>query len=229
MAHTDPTIPAIQADAARFVIHAPSESSDWAPVFWSNESGWGDLENATRFSHAESQTRGLPPASGQDARWLTESEARNLQPVPRSIARALIVVEGGVVTGTYEDPGVQVRVYDWDMADEEPVPPLPPEWRFLADQAGVPTELRFRWSPETDKADAVPLVLVTMSTSTVSLYYAENSVDVRLVDMDELKAGGEPVSIAGFEDLAGRAMGRKPLASLAKKDRRAPKHSPIVF
>ena len=127
-------------------------------------------------------------------------------PQSQTPPRALIVVEGGVVTGTYEDPCVQVRVYDWDMADEEPVPPLPPEWRFLADQAGVPTELRFQWSPETDKADAVPRVLVTMSTSTVSLYYAENSVDVRLVDMDKLKAGGQPGNITGFEDLLERAI-----------------------
>lgn len=62
----------------KFVIHAPSESSEGDLVFWSNESGWGDLENATRFSQAETQAHDLPLASGQDARWITEAEARDL-------------------------------------------------------------------------------------------------------------------------------------------------------
>ena len=136
-----------------------------------------------------------------------------LKEMPQSQAptRAVIVVEGGVVSGIYEDPGVQVRVYDWDMADEEPVPPLPPEWRFLADQAGVPTELRFQWSPETDKADAAPRVLVTVSGGVANLYTA-NGAQARLIDIDDLKVGGQPGSITGFEDLLEKAFGAEGVA-----------------
>ena len=129
----------------------------------------------------------------------------NDTPVSR-IPRALIVVEGGVVSGTYEDPGVEVRVYDWDIADEEPVPPLPPEWRFLADQAGVPTELRFQWSPETDKADAAPRVLVTVSGGVADMAYTVGEVDPFLFDADDQAARGEPTAIPErFADLVARA------------------------
>ena len=69
---------AAQAADTRFVIHAPSESSEGDLVFWSNENGWGDLETATRFSQAEIQAHDLPQASRQDARWITEADARDL-------------------------------------------------------------------------------------------------------------------------------------------------------
>ena len=99
----------------------------------------------------------------------------NDTPVSR-IPRALIVVEGGVVSGTYEDPGVEVRVY------------------------------RFQWSPETDKADAAHRVLVTVSGGVADMAYTVGEVDPFLLDVDDQAARGEPIVIPErFADLVARA------------------------
>lgn len=58
-----------------YVIYSPNESAiqDGAG-FWSNESGWVDLDDATRFTEAEKHSFSLPKALGDDARWVLFDE-----------------------------------------------------------------------------------------------------------------------------------------------------------
>lgn len=58
------------------VIYSPNESasSDGAG-FWSNEDGWVLFDAATKFTTAERDSLNLPIATGQDAKWVSESEA----------------------------------------------------------------------------------------------------------------------------------------------------------
>lgn len=61
------------------VIHSESEASGPRELlFWSNESGWGELSTATRFSADESNSFNLPRTSGNDATWVLLSEAMEM-------------------------------------------------------------------------------------------------------------------------------------------------------
>ncbi|MBY4673887.1 hypothetical protein K6W12_24960 [Burkholderia multivorans] len=59
-----------------WVVYSPNESatSDGAG-FWSNEYGWVEFDQATRFSAEESRTLALPVALGRDARFVPWHEA----------------------------------------------------------------------------------------------------------------------------------------------------------
>lgn len=56
---------------AEFVIYSANESalSDGG-CFWSNETGWVSIEDATRFAPEDTESGFLPIATGQDARWV---------------------------------------------------------------------------------------------------------------------------------------------------------------
>lgn len=43
--------------------------------YWSNEDGWTGFDSATKFTAAEMGSFDLPISSGQDAKWMFESEA----------------------------------------------------------------------------------------------------------------------------------------------------------
>ena len=121
------------------------------------------------------------------------------------IPRAVIVVEGGVVTGTYEDAGVEIFVYDFDNEETGgSALPLLPEWEVLANRAGVPCEKFVESEPE---YDGVPRVLVTVSGGVADFHTRHLSdVNVLLIDIDDLNAGGKPDDITGFEDLLEHAV-----------------------
>ncbi len=126
----------------------------------------------------------------------------NDTPVLR-IPRALIVVEGGVVSGTYEDPGVEVRVYDWDEADADPegYPPLPAEWQDLAKASDAPcNESLLPIEP-----DRVPRVLVTVSGGVADIE-SSDGVDAFLLDFDDQKVNDHPITVPErFADLVALA------------------------
>ena len=129
-------------------------------------------------------------------------------------ARVLLLTEDGRETGAYEgDPGVEVRIYDFDMGTIEPDPPLLPAWRTLGDRAGVPS-----WGPKAGPPDNNPRVLVTMrrtASGRQSELYTENGVIVQMIDIDDLRAGNYSAVIPGFEDLIER------MASLIDPENRA--------
>lgn len=54
----------------QFVIYSPKEASGDGCGFWSNIDGWGEFEQATRFTEIESRTLNLPLSPGGDARWV---------------------------------------------------------------------------------------------------------------------------------------------------------------
>jgi len=68
-----------------FVIYSPNEAAvgDGAG-FWSNEDGWVDLEQATRFEKSEIDNLNLPHATGMDAVWMPLNEVE--QAVSRATA-----------------------------------------------------------------------------------------------------------------------------------------------
>lgn len=51
-------------------------------LFWSRESGWGDLAAATRFTPKESNSFSLPKTSGNESGWVTLNEAMEMVQVP---------------------------------------------------------------------------------------------------------------------------------------------------
>jgi hypothetical protein len=59
-----------------FVIYSANESatSDGAG-FWSNEDGWTAFSGATKFTSSEINKLELPISTGQDASWVSESQA----------------------------------------------------------------------------------------------------------------------------------------------------------
>lgn len=67
-----------QSAPESFVIYSPAEFavSDEGAGFWSNEDGWTTLPGATRFAASEIADLSLPASAGQDAVWLTESQAQ---------------------------------------------------------------------------------------------------------------------------------------------------------
>lgn len=67
-----------QKSALQYAIYSPNESatSDGAG-FWSNDFGWTTFGCATKFTEAEKHTLDLPIATGQDAKWVTWSEAES--------------------------------------------------------------------------------------------------------------------------------------------------------
>ncbi|MGE4593384.1 hypothetical protein [Alcaligenes sp.] len=60
-----------------WVVYSPNESnlSDSA-AFWSNEFGWVQFDQATRFSTAETQRLQPPISTGRDARFVRWQEAQ---------------------------------------------------------------------------------------------------------------------------------------------------------
>ena len=60
-----------------WVVYSPNESaiSDSAG-FWSNEFGWVQFDQATRFSLEEALYAEIPVADGRDARFVLWQEAR---------------------------------------------------------------------------------------------------------------------------------------------------------
>lgn len=58
-----------------YVIYSPNESaiSDGGG-FWCNESGWVELDDATRFTETETHSFSLPKALGDDAHWVLFDE-----------------------------------------------------------------------------------------------------------------------------------------------------------
>lgn len=60
-----------------FVVYSPNESALGAG-FWSNEDGWVDLPQATRFTKEETERLNLPMATGQDARLVLWEEANEI-------------------------------------------------------------------------------------------------------------------------------------------------------
>ncbi|NMM04207.1 hypothetical protein HHL24_40935 [Paraburkholderia sp. RP-4-7] len=48
-----------------------AETTSIREGFWSNEGGWGDYTEATRFSEAEKQAFLLPGSARSDAKWGT--------------------------------------------------------------------------------------------------------------------------------------------------------------
>ncbi|EPL3588640.1 hypothetical protein PIQ52_002006 [Pseudomonas aeruginosa] len=60
-----------------WVVYSPNESatSDSAG-FWSNEFGWVQFDQATRFSLEEALYAEIPVAVGRDARFVPWQEAR---------------------------------------------------------------------------------------------------------------------------------------------------------
>jgi hypothetical protein len=60
-----------------YVIYSPNESAiNDGAGFWSNQNGWTELDEATKFLHSEKQTLNLPISTGQDAKWVLYDEAR---------------------------------------------------------------------------------------------------------------------------------------------------------
>ena len=61
---------ALEIGNSALVIYSPNESaaSDGGG-FWSNDHGWGSLDNATVFTQKEADSLNLPIATGDDARW----------------------------------------------------------------------------------------------------------------------------------------------------------------
>lgn len=60
-----------------YVTYSANESAiNEGAGFWSNQHGWVELGDATRFSHSEIQTLNLPISTGQDAMWVLYEEAR---------------------------------------------------------------------------------------------------------------------------------------------------------
>lgn len=57
----------------KYVIFSQSEAEATSirEGFWSNEGGWGDYSEATRFSEAEKEAFALPESAGSDAKWAT--------------------------------------------------------------------------------------------------------------------------------------------------------------
>jgi len=78
----------------RYVIHAPSEADADDSGFWRNPDGWGDLRSATRFSAAETSLLNLPISSKDDARWVTESEAKTMVMYEEVMIDGLVAVRG---------------------------------------------------------------------------------------------------------------------------------------
>lgn len=60
--------------AASVVIFSEQEAMRSGGGFWSNNQGWTDLENATLFTHEESQRFGLPLAALPDVTWLAGAD-----------------------------------------------------------------------------------------------------------------------------------------------------------
>ena len=55
-----------------YIIHSESENG-----YWSNNTGWGDIELATKFSAFESIAFELPLSSKNDATWVKHETKRN--------------------------------------------------------------------------------------------------------------------------------------------------------
>ena len=57
------------------VIYSANEAASNDAGFWSNDDGWvEDLEDATRFSKAESKSMNLPMSTGRDASWCSDQD-----------------------------------------------------------------------------------------------------------------------------------------------------------
>lgn len=78
MQHIDLSPQNAQAVAEYLIFsRSEAEATTIREGFWSNEAGWGDFTDATRFTAAERDNSVLPASAGADATWI---DAKIMQP-----------------------------------------------------------------------------------------------------------------------------------------------------
>lgn len=100
--------------AASVVIFSEQEAMRSGAGFWSNGQGWTNVENATLFTHEESQRFGLPLAALPGVTWLAGADAARAS-LAAQIKQALI--EDGFDVALAPDG----RWYSADEQDREEV------------------------------------------------------------------------------------------------------------
>jgi len=95
------------ANDNQFVIYSENESklTDGQAGFWSNEDGWGDVCEATRFSYNETQSLSLPTmGSSFDSQYILLKEAEAINCAQTSLATSLQSVVDELVGEVEQHP-----------------------------------------------------------------------------------------------------------------------------